>query len=510
MLLEKLGGHVVSTVKKKTMPSGKVEEVKAEETVGGILHWGRESGPDMNWFREAIRTAYNGRAPKVLDPFAGGGAIPLEAMRLGCEVTAIDINPVAWFVLKCTLEYPQQFAGQKLPLPDFALRDPEFMAAYFERTLDLKGASLRRRLKQHFGDEEHEGEFHALQESTTAHPVDLQADLAWQVRAWGMWVLKQARSEVAEFYPTYASWEPVLETETRKLPKAWLLGWMKDHRAEIDAKGLRLCSLKANGEVDVQKLNEEFAADYLAEPTNPRWVPKPAVAYLWARTVKNKHHPETTIPLLKTRWLCKKENKRVLLTMTPKADGSGVEFGIENDVPKVGGNTAQRREYDKRIAAGTMSRTGVTCPVHKNTLEKEDLQLEGRGASLAAVITVVVVDGQVGKEYRLPTELERARAKMASEKMGEVFANVPFGLPKERICTDAKGNTWCVMFGVDEFGKLFSERQLLALGVFLKFCRQAANDEWTSPIRSYLACVFSKLLDYENISTSLVLAKRAD
>ena len=38
--------------------------------------------------------AYNGHSPKVLDMFAGGGAIPLEAMRLGCETTAIDYNPV--------------------------------------------------------------------------------------------------------------------------------------------------------------------------------------------------------------------------------------------------------------------------------------------------------------------------------------------------------------------------------------------------------------------------------
>jgi adenine-specific DNA methylase len=33
-----------------------------------------------------------------LDPFAGGGAIPLEAMRLGCEVVGNDLNPVAWFI----------------------------------------------------------------------------------------------------------------------------------------------------------------------------------------------------------------------------------------------------------------------------------------------------------------------------------------------------------------------------------------------------------------------------
>ena len=50
-------------------------------------------GTNLQWFRDEIRKAYGGRASKVLDPFAGGGAIPLEAMRLGCEVTAMDINP---------------------------------------------------------------------------------------------------------------------------------------------------------------------------------------------------------------------------------------------------------------------------------------------------------------------------------------------------------------------------------------------------------------------------------
>ena len=59
--------------------------------------------------------------PKVMDMFAGGGAIPLEAMRLGCEVIANDYNPVAWFILKCTLEYPQKLSGKTHPLPDLNL-----------------------------------------------------------------------------------------------------------------------------------------------------------------------------------------------------------------------------------------------------------------------------------------------------------------------------------------------------------------------------------------------------
>ena len=109
-ILERLAGRVVEKIERKKVGGRTVEKVK-EEIVGGILHWGREDGSDLDWFRQEIRKAYGGRAPKVLDPFAGGGAIPLEAMRLGCEATAMDINPVAWFILKCTLDYPQKFAG---------------------------------------------------------------------------------------------------------------------------------------------------------------------------------------------------------------------------------------------------------------------------------------------------------------------------------------------------------------------------------------------------------------
>jgi putative DNA methylase len=47
--------------------------------------------------------------PKVLDMFAGGGAIPLEALRLGCETYAVDLNPVAHIIELCTLVYPQTY-----------------------------------------------------------------------------------------------------------------------------------------------------------------------------------------------------------------------------------------------------------------------------------------------------------------------------------------------------------------------------------------------------------------
>ena len=145
-ILERMAGRVVEKVERKRVNGRLVEKVK-EETAGGILHWGRESDEDLQWFREEIRRAYGGRAPRVLDPFAGGGAVPLEALRLGCDVTAIDINPVAWFILKCTLEYPQRLAGEKHALPGFALRDAEFMAAFF-KAQGFKGATLRTLLQR--------------------------------------------------------------------------------------------------------------------------------------------------------------------------------------------------------------------------------------------------------------------------------------------------------------------------------------------------------------------------
>lgn len=59
--------------------------------------------------RERILESHGGRTPKVLDMFAGGGAIPLESARLGCESHALDYSPVAHLIEMCTLVYPQTF-----------------------------------------------------------------------------------------------------------------------------------------------------------------------------------------------------------------------------------------------------------------------------------------------------------------------------------------------------------------------------------------------------------------
>jgi len=484
-LIEKIGGRVVEKVEKKKMPSGKTVETVKEETVGGILHWGRETeNKDMlDWFREEIRKTYGGRAPKVLDPFAGGGAIPLEAMRLGCEATAIDINPVAWFILKCTLEYPQRLAGQKHPLPEFILKDRDFMEAFF-KSQGLKGALLRTQLEK-LGIGKNNKPF--LKGFKIEDPL-LEADLAWHVRAWGKWVFNHARRDLAKYYPTYADFEP-LKPSSKK--------WKK--------RVSKLVPLRDDGIPDIEVLNEEFGQEYLEEKTNPRWVPKPTVAYLWARTVKCKNC-RAKVPLLKTRWLCKKANKRVLLTMEPNKEKTGVIFGVQNDVPIKGGNGAQRREHDKRIGAGTMSRSGGTCPCCGTIMAMEDIRLEGKVGRLDAVMTTVVVDGIEGKEYRLQTEHEIQMAMDTVKEVERVFAEIPFGLPKEPLPSKEALGFRVPLYGFDQWHKLFTTRQLLALGIFTKNIRKASNAmrmgdyslEWIEAVQAYLACIMSKIADYNS------------
>lgn len=499
-MLKRLGGTLNKTLKKKKMPSGRIEEIEAWETDGGVLAWGRESGPDMDWFRDEIRKAYGGRAPKVLDPFSGGGAIPLEAMRLGCDVTAVDINPVAWFILKCTLEYPQKLAGRKHALPDFVLADAEFMTAHL-KSKGMTPAQIKRHLHQL------EVSQAVLQPSTAVEAVErgenlsfldqpeldpdlLQAGLAWHVRAWGRWVLQEARKDLARFYPVYAEYCAIKPYR----------------RVALDTdEPVKLVPLNDQGEPQVDLLNTGFDTGYLNNPTNPRWIAKPTVAYLWARTARCKAC-RVPVPLLKTRWLAKKDNKRVVLTMRVRDDKSGVTFGIDTEAKAQGRNAAQMREYDKRLAAGTMSRTGVTCPCCGTIMTMEDLRLEGRAERLGATMTAVVVDGPKGKEYREPTSHELEVLNAVPEEVVRVFEAVPFGVPTEPLASAEALGFRVPLYGLDKWHKLFSPRQLLAMGSFVialrgvpDKLRAAGYDSYEAEaLIAFLQCGFDRMLDFNS------------
>ena len=68
--------------------------------------------------RAEIRKSTGGNPPSVLDPFAGGGSIPLEAQRLGLEAHASDLNPVAVLINKALIELPARFRDHRPVNPD--------------------------------------------------------------------------------------------------------------------------------------------------------------------------------------------------------------------------------------------------------------------------------------------------------------------------------------------------------------------------------------------------------
>lgn len=84
-----------------------------------LVKW--ENSNDEGILAEAkaeIMKSTNNNPPALLDPFAGGGAIPLEAQRLGLEAHAHDLNPVAVMINKAMIEIPPKFAGRSPVNPE--------------------------------------------------------------------------------------------------------------------------------------------------------------------------------------------------------------------------------------------------------------------------------------------------------------------------------------------------------------------------------------------------------
>ena len=113
-----------------------------------------------------ILEANDGTPPKVFDPFGGGGSIPLEALRLGCDTYSNDLNPVAVLIQKCTLEYPQKYSK-------------------LSEDID-KNIRLGKRIEN---------------------------PLLEDIKKWGMWVLSEAEKELGRFYR---------EEKDGSIPDGWL------------------------------------------------------------------------------------------------------------------------------------------------------------------------------------------------------------------------------------------------------------------------------------------------
>jgi len=116
-ILEKYAPDANATV-------GEVRRQKLFGFIEQLVKWENSNNPEvLKTAHSLIYAATEGNPPPLLDPFAGGGAIPLEAQRLGLEAHASDLNPVAVMINKAMIEIPPKFAGQKPINPEAKIRN---------------------------------------------------------------------------------------------------------------------------------------------------------------------------------------------------------------------------------------------------------------------------------------------------------------------------------------------------------------------------------------------------
>ena len=99
----------------------KAERDRLHGIISRLVVW--ENIHDEKLLKEAheeILKSTGGNPPPILDPFAGGGSIPLEAQRLGLEAHASDLNPVAVLINKALIEIPSMWAGHAPVFPGAA------------------------------------------------------------------------------------------------------------------------------------------------------------------------------------------------------------------------------------------------------------------------------------------------------------------------------------------------------------------------------------------------------
>lgn len=458
VLLDLIGGKIVTKTVTSEDDDGNTVSEDKEVVEGGVLAWGNENDPAMDTLRAAIKTFYGGQAPKVLDPFAGGGAIPLEAMRLGCEVTASDLNPVAWFIEKCTLDYPQRFAGKKWPLPAFVREWADFVEDFVAGKIKKRKGNK----KPHFNDDKQYSFDNPPKQSAAGPPDALNAlpdaDLAWHVRAWGRWVLERARQELAARYPT------------------------------ID------------GELTVAYLWARTARD----PETTGRIP--LLKTFWLCKKKGKRTALLPVPMT--------DGSGVSFKLVREADFTRPERVIEENA------FLQRWEVtpeslESFFNQGTMNRAGVWSPCSGRpgvvALTMQDMRRQGQQGLLGAQMTVVVVDKKkpitrgTFRHYRLPDPSEIKGAAVDIEELEEVFSHLPHGLLNEPMPKGGGGGAARAFslyrYGMKTWGEMFAPRQLMALGTFARHSREAAsivrrNDpDMAEAVGAYLACTLNRIAD---------------
>jgi putative DNA methylase len=395
-----------------------------------------------------VEDIVEGRAPRprVLDMFAGGGAIPLEALRLGCEAYALDLNPVAHIIELCTLVYPQKYGK---PNPN---------------ARGMTGPVMR----------ESVGRGSVGANEKTLSPSDAPTlprswgGLAEEVRYWGNWVLAKVKAEIGDLYPPI-----VLESES-------------EERVSVQQSMFETPSHSPT----LSRAHSPTRS--LARALTP-------VAYLWTRTVRCKNPTcGATVPLVRQTWLCKKKDRYVALKMIAPKGKKEVRFEV------VESRTEKGLGFDP---AGFSKGGNATCPFCGTVADSDYVKAEGRAGRMGQQMMAVVCTrpGRQGKVYLSATDLPkqapddaaiRARIEALCRRTGLTVPSEPIEANPRSMDTQH--------FGFQSWGDLFTPRQMVCLLTFaaaVRECvgaleREGVEGERAKAVATYLACSLDKVGDY--------------
>jgi adenine-specific DNA methylase len=339
---------------------------------------------------DAVNAFLAEHAPPVLDPFCGGGSIPLEAQRLGLRAFGSDLNPVPVLITKALIEIPPKFAN----LPPVNPESRGMATTTAKATPDTGGKSKKGKaggVQGQLGDG-------GLGKWKGA------AGLAEDVRYYGRWMRDEAQKRIGHLYPKIT----VTEAMAR------------------DRKDLK---------------------EYIGQELT-------VIAWLWARTVPSPNPAAggTHVPLVRSFWLSTKEGKKAWVEPVIAADGKSYKFEVRVGTPG--------KDFDPGV--GTIGRKGGRCILTSAPMAFPHVRTEAKAGHMGVRLMAIVAEGTRGRVYISPDEAHVKIAESAKPTWR------PDGeMPKKHR------NFQPPVYGMNNFGDLFTNRQLVALTTFSDLVMEA-------------------------------------
>jgi adenine-specific DNA methylase len=370
-----------------------------------------ETGKKEQALKEAIEH-YLDHMPRVFDPFAGGGAIPLEAARLGCRTFGNDINPVAHIIQRGSVEFPQKYGKPITYTRQAFLEQYPVLSEQLElkRAADPSGHYTIQRNIETLDIDNYDDAILKKSEIQSATQIVLKNRLAFDVEYYARQMLAGAEKQIGHYYP------------------------------EVNGK-------------------------------------KP-IAYYWAH-VGTCSNPScrAEVPLLKQFYLVNKPGKKVHLR--PIIKDNNIEFEIITG------------EIDRE---GWLDRGNLTCPCCGNTTDIKILKGQFKKKLTSTRLLAIIEEGENDKSYRLP---------VSTELYGlSVPADIELFRPADKMQVGNNRNFNTPGWGVDTYGQMFSQRQLLAMQTFLDqfnllkqqwIIREGALSDNQKSVLTYLAIWIDRL-----------------